>query len=280
MLTTAHTRGDGERLDVRSAPTACAAGTSRPRWIGSGPIGTAVVSSGFQALGSSGGSGRTSGEHYRHRVTNWCPSVGCASCRLRPCPSPVTPRPTTSSSPIRSRSSSGCCSTNRCRWSGRSAVRRRSATDSVASTPRPSPRCRSTTSKRSSRRSPRCTATPGRWRSARTRCASTSSRSTAATRQDLEGHQGPPGAVRPHPALPGYGDEKAKIFLAILGKRLKVAPKGWEEYAARSPTRTTISRRHRLAREPPARPRLEAGPEGRQEIEGRVGLDSVVVKSE
>ena len=33
-------------------------------------------------------------------------------------------------------------------------------------------------------------------------------------------------------ALPGYGDEKAKIFLAILGKRLQVAPKGWEEYAA------------------------------------------------
>ncbi len=27
-------------------------------------------------------------------------------------------------------------------------------------------------------------------------------------------------------ALPGYGDEKAKIFLAILGKRLKVAPEG------------------------------------------------------
>ena len=32
-------------------------------------------------------------------------------------------------------------------------------------------------------------------------------------------------------ALPGYGEEKAKIFLAILGKRLKAAPKGWEEYA-------------------------------------------------
>src|SRR5262249_56081068 len=32
-------------------------------------------------------------------------------------------------------------------------------------------------------------------------------------------------------ALPGYGDEKARIFLAILGKRLRVAPKGWEEYA-------------------------------------------------
>jgi uncharacterized HhH-GPD family protein len=33
-------------------------------------------------------------------------------------------------------------------------------------------------------------------------------------------------------ALPGYGEEKAKIFLAILGKRLGVAPKGWEELAA------------------------------------------------
>jgi uncharacterized HhH-GPD family protein len=33
-------------------------------------------------------------------------------------------------------------------------------------------------------------------------------------------------------ALPGFGEEKAKIFLAILGKRLHVAPKGWEEYAA------------------------------------------------
>jgi uncharacterized HhH-GPD family protein len=33
-------------------------------------------------------------------------------------------------------------------------------------------------------------------------------------------------------ALPGYGAEKAKIFLAILGKRLKVAPEGWEKVAA------------------------------------------------
>jgi uncharacterized HhH-GPD family protein len=33
-------------------------------------------------------------------------------------------------------------------------------------------------------------------------------------------------------ALPGYGDEKAKIFLAILGKRLGIAPPGWEEAAA------------------------------------------------
>jgi uncharacterized HhH-GPD family protein len=32
--------------------------------------------------------------------------------------------------------------------------------------------------------------------------------------------------------LPGYGDEKAKIFLAILAKRLDVRPPGWEEAAA------------------------------------------------
>jgi uncharacterized HhH-GPD family protein len=32
--------------------------------------------------------------------------------------------------------------------------------------------------------------------------------------------------------LPGYGEEKAKIFLAILGKRLGVAAPGWELAAA------------------------------------------------
>lgn len=32
-------------------------------------------------------------------------------------------------------------------------------------------------------------------------------------------------------ALPGYGDEKARIFLAILGKRLGKAPVGWERLA-------------------------------------------------
>lgn len=32
-------------------------------------------------------------------------------------------------------------------------------------------------------------------------------------------------------ALPGYGDEKAKILLAVLGKRLGLAPAGWEACA-------------------------------------------------
>ena len=32
-------------------------------------------------------------------------------------------------------------------------------------------------------------------------------------------------------ALPGFGDQKAKIFVALLGKRLGVQPKGWAEAA-------------------------------------------------
>jgi uncharacterized HhH-GPD family protein len=33
-------------------------------------------------------------------------------------------------------------------------------------------------------------------------------------------------------ALPGFGEEKSKIFLALLGKRLGVRPSGWEAAAA------------------------------------------------
>jgi uncharacterized HhH-GPD family protein len=32
-------------------------------------------------------------------------------------------------------------------------------------------------------------------------------------------------------ALPGYGGEKAKIFLAVLAKRFGIRPRGWEELA-------------------------------------------------
>lgn len=34
-------------------------------------------------------------------------------------------------------------------------------------------------------------------------------------------------------ALPGYGDEKAKIFIALLGKRQHVQPSGWQEAAGK-----------------------------------------------
>ena len=32
--------------------------------------------------------------------------------------------------------------------------------------------------------------------------------------------------------LPGFGEQKAKIFVALLGKRLGVRPKGWREVSA------------------------------------------------
>jgi uncharacterized HhH-GPD family protein len=32
-------------------------------------------------------------------------------------------------------------------------------------------------------------------------------------------------------ALPGFGDQKARIFVALLGKQLGVRPEGWEEAA-------------------------------------------------
>ena len=32
-------------------------------------------------------------------------------------------------------------------------------------------------------------------------------------------------------ALPGFGDQKAKIFIALLGKRMDVQPPGWHEAA-------------------------------------------------
>jgi uncharacterized HhH-GPD family protein len=33
-------------------------------------------------------------------------------------------------------------------------------------------------------------------------------------------------------ALPGFGDQKAKIFVALLGKQLGVTPPGWREVSA------------------------------------------------
>jgi uncharacterized HhH-GPD family protein len=33
-------------------------------------------------------------------------------------------------------------------------------------------------------------------------------------------------------ALPGYGKEKSKIFMALLAKRFGIAPDGWEDVAA------------------------------------------------
>ena len=40
-----------------------------------------------------------------------------------------------------------------------------------------------------------------------------------------------PEVLRRLKALPGFGEQKARIFLALLGKQYGVAPKGWREAA-------------------------------------------------
>jgi uncharacterized HhH-GPD family protein len=58
----------------------------------------------------------------------------------------------------------------------------------------------------------------------------------------VEDHGGDPAAVwneardgtdlyRRVKALPGFGEQKARIFVALLGKQLGVRPKGWEQAA-------------------------------------------------
>ncbi|TCC10518.1 HhH-GPD-type base excision DNA repair protein [Kribbella soli] len=49
----------------------------------------------------------------------------------------------------------------------------------------------------------------------------------------LSGRPKPDGAevLKRLRALPGFGEQKAKIFLALLGKQRGVAPKGWREAA-------------------------------------------------
>jgi hypothetical protein len=36
--------------------------------------------------------------------------------------------------------------------------------------------------------------------------------------------------------LPGFGNDKSRIFVGVLGKRLGVRPEGWEEVAADWPS--------------------------------------------
>ncbi|MBI9115025.1 HhH-GPD-type base excision DNA repair protein [Sanguibacter suaedae] len=49
------------------------------------------------------------------------------------------------------------------------------------------------------------------------------------TRLWTEGDPDGPEVLRRLKALPGFGDQKARIFLALLGKQLQVCPDGWRE---------------------------------------------------
>ena len=111
------------------------------------------------------------------------------------------------------------------RWRPRSRDPRRSGRGSARSTPRRSPATTPRRSSRCSRSGRRCTASRARWPGACRRCA-------AAVRDDWGGDasaiwtQGDPdGAevLKRLQALPGFGEQKAKIFLALLGKQRGLA---------------------------------------------------------
>ena len=55
-----------------------------------------------------------------------------------------------------------------------------------------------------------------------------------------KGSQGRPGPPGPGEGAPGFGEQKAKIFVALLGKQLGVQPEGWrtasKPFGARGPT--------------------------------------------
>ena len=64
-------------------------------------------------------------------------------------------------------------------------------------------------------------------------------------------------------ALPGFGDTKARIFLALLGKQRGVQPAGWEEAARglRRDRRVPLGGRRRRRGEPGRGPGVQAAAE-------------------
>ena len=75
--------------------------------------------------------------------------------------------------------------------------------------------------------------------------------------------------------LPGYGEEKTKIFIAILAKRLGIAPDGWEAVAAPFSDDEPRSVADVSSRgDAPGGPPVEEGDEGGQEVQaGRRATD-------
>lgn len=146
------------------------------------------------------------------------------------CTSPRTTTPTPSCRNTGSGCSSGCGSTSRSRWRWPSPAPPRSTTGSARSIRRRSPRSNRVSSSRSARR------LPPLHRYGRS-MAERVQKLAAAVRDDYD--DGDTRAIwatddaaellRRLKALPGFGDQKARIFAALLGKQLDVRPDGWRK---------------------------------------------------
>ena len=70
---------------------------------------------------------------------------------------------------------------------------------------------------------------PGPWRSAPSTVPGHRRRVGRRRRQHLDGGESGVDLVKRIGSLPGFGDQKAKIFAALLAKQFGVTPPGWQE---------------------------------------------------
>ena len=103
-------------------------------------------------------------------------------------------------------------------------------------------------SRRCSATSPRCTAIPASM-AKRTHdlCRYIVEHYDGRTEDDLGDVDHRRGAARRVQALPGFGKDKSRIFVGLLGKRLGVRPPGWELVAADWPSIADVDTFERVA---------------------------------
>ena len=166
--------------------------------------------------------------------------------------------------------SSAWSSTSRSRWSGPSGARPSCAARSGrALDAGPDRRHGPRAPGRASSPGRRSTATRARWPAGSRRCAGWSSRSTGATPSRIWTRRcrTPRTCWRGSRPCPGFGEQKARIFVALLGKQLGVDPEGLA--GGLRPLRRAgldpLGGRHRRRRQPGPRPGLQTGDEGGQQ---------------
>ena len=161
-----------------------------------------------------------------------CPSVGCAAWRLRRFPSPVTPRPTSCSSPIRSRSSIGMLLDQQVpmEWAFRGpSTLARPARYARLRAPIAAMPCDDLEAV--FKEKPALHRYPARWRK-RTHalCDARRREVRRRRRRDLEGRQRSAGAVRPHPRPPRVRRREGED----LPRHPRASGSRWRRQAGRS----------------------------------------------
>lgn len=144
---------------------------------------------------------------------------------------------------IRLPCSLGCCSINRFRRSGLSAVQPELPNVSADSTYPPLRRCRQTTWRPSFPKLPQFTGSPRPWRNAVHALSQALLDEYRADASDLWTGVSTAAELRKRiEALPGFGTYKARILIGILGNNFGVRPKGWEDERANWPSVADVTK--------------------------------------